>query len=94
MIEVVLFFPDIKRLAAYSSLLESGPVEINSEHLTLKACLSHEQIEDASFVYEAIPCSAATWEQLEQWFDACRKRPYPKLNGYAWAYSRKINDAF
>ena len=82
--EVILFFPDANKLADYAAVLSFGQVEISCLHLTVKARLSDAQIADARLLYEAVPYCAATWEQLERWFDACRKRPLYKVSGYAW----------
>ena len=87
--EVILFFPDTQKLADYTALLQAGPVEISSLQLTLKACLNAEQIADARVVFEAVPCCAATWEKLEQWFGACRKSPGQRMNGYPWTTTMK-----
>lgn len=70
--KVVLFFPDSIKLAAYAAQLTSGPVEINSVHLTIKAILGKEQIADAKSYYEAVSCPTDSWEHLEQWLDGIR----------------------
>lgn len=83
MYQVILFFPDIRTLTAFSAQLYSGPVEINSVHLTVKVRLEIDQILDAMLLYEATPCCADNWEILEQWMDACKKIPYRSLYRYA-----------
>ena len=79
--EVILFFPDIRQLTAFTAQLQSGPVEIHSVHLTVKVGLNADQIIDAMLLYEATPCCADNWEQLEQWMNACQKIPLRNLNG-------------
>ncbi|HET7898104.1 MAG TPA: hypothetical protein VFL47_10550 [Flavisolibacter sp.] len=88
--EVILFFPDANQLADYAAGLSLGRVEICCSHLTVKARLSEAQIAEAGLLYEAVACCAAEWEKLEQWFDACRKRPLYKMNGSAWPTTVQI----
>jgi hypothetical protein len=80
--EVDLFFPDVKTLAAYAALLETGPAEINSQQLTLKACLDEEQIFNARLLYGAVPFSAQSWEGLENWLAHCKSMPARNRNSY------------
>ena len=84
MYEVVLFFPDLKKLIAFTDRLQCGPVEIATGNLTVKACLEADQILDAMLLYEATPCSADFWEKLEQWMVAFSKQPNGKSLNQSW----------
>jgi hypothetical protein len=82
MTETVLFFPNAEKLADYVGQMNCSPVEIDSSHLILKACLSAQQIEHAHRCYEAVSYPRTPWEQLEQWFDFCSKTPAIRRNYY------------
>jgi len=62
---MILFFPDIKKLMAFTEQLQYVPVEITSGNLTVKACLQADRILDAMLLYEATPFSADIWDKLE-----------------------------
>ena len=79
-------FADIRKLTAITAELLSGHVKIQSVHLTGNARLSADQILDTMLLYEATPCCAGSWEQLEQWMIACQKIPFRNVKGY-WRLS-------
>ena len=86
--EVILFFPDIKKLVAFTAQLQCGPLEIETGNLTVKTSLEADQILDAMLLYEATPCHAGNWEKLERWMAECSQRPYGRQTGYHWDRSR------
>lgn len=94
MAAVVLFFPDIGSLTEYATRLESGPVEINSLHLTLRDSLSRVQIDEARLSFNAVCWPSKNWEELEKWFSDCQRKPYEKITWHMKCYASRINDGF